>query len=339
MFLSKHSNGIFYLFYDDEVGKRWRVSTKCRRRSDAMKFLTSFKTSLREQRLGRERRRLNQFKDDFLAYSRSVHTLKTQKSFETAFRQFQKKLGDVPLHLIDVRDIERFLGEKTSEASIWTARKYYAALASAFETAKRWKCISVNPFRNVKKPRAPEIQPAYLTKDEFQKLLKIVADRDCRELYVCAVSTGLRLGELISLQWTNVDFVRKVITVTNSELFTTKNKKIRVVPMNEQLWRMLAMRKEGASSELVFHVNGQQLNAAKVSKMFKAFAASAELSDKIHFHSLRHTFASWLVQDGASLYEVQKLLGHSSSQTTQIYSHLQPDQLHSTVNRITLILN
>lgn len=301
--------------------------------------MSLIKGSLREQKLGRERRRLNQFKDDFLAYSRTVHTLKTQMGFESAFKQFEKKLGDVPLHLISVRDIERFLSDKTSEASLWSARKYYTALASAFETAKRWKCISVNPFRDVKKPKTPEIQPAHLTKNEFLELLKIVVDQDCRELYVCAVSTGLRLGELISLQWMNVDFVRKVITVTNTETFTTKNKKNRVVPMNEQLWRMLAMRKEGASSELVFHVNGQQLNAQKVSKVFKAFVGGAELSERIHFHSLRHTFASWLVQDGASLYEVQKLLGHSSSQTTQIYSHLQPEQLHATVNRIVLNLN
>jgi integrase/recombinase XerD len=61
----------------------------------------------------------------------------------------------------------------------------------------------------------------------------------------------------------------------------------------------------------------------------------SEVADKnLHFHSLRHTFASWLVQDGVSLYEVQKLLGHSSIAVTQVYSPLQPEQLHATVNRI-----
>ena len=150
------------------------------------------------------------------------------------------------------------------------------------------------------------------------------------------MSTGLRLGELIGLQWTDVDFVRKVITVHNSETFTTKNKKIRVVPMSEQLWRMLAVCKETASCAVVFHLNGQQLNGEKVSKAFKAYVRSAKLNDGLHFHSLRHTFATWLVQDGASIYEVQKLMGHSSLTVTQIYSHLAASELHSVVNRISL---
>jgi site-specific recombinase XerD len=60
---------------------------------------------------------------------------------------------------------------------------------------------------------------------------------------------------------------------------------------------------------------------------------------RLHLHSLRHTFASWLVQDGVSLYEVQKLLGHSSIAVTEIYSHLQPEQLHETVNRLKVSLN
>ena len=76
-----------------------------------------------------------------------------------------------------------------------------------------------------------------------------------------------------------------------------------------------------------------------ISKTFKKCVLDAELDERLHFHSLRHTFASWLVQEGVSLYEVQKLLGHPSSSVTQIYSHLQPEQMHSTVNRIDLPLN
>jgi site-specific recombinase XerD len=77
-----------------------------------------------------------------------------------------------------------------------------------------------------------------------------------------------------------------------------------------------------------------------VSHKFKYYVYEARFSDdRLHFHSLRHTFASWLVQDGVSLYEVQKLLGHSSIAVTQVYSHLQPEQLHATVNRLKVGLN
>ncbi len=61
--------------------------------------------------------------------------------------------------------------------------------------------------------------------------------------------------------------------------------------------------------------------------------------DRLHFHSLRHTFATWLVQDGVSIYAVKELLGHLDVKTTQVYSHLQPEQLHSTVNKIDVSLN
>ena len=62
-------------------------------------------------------------------------------------------------------------------------------------------------------------------------------------------------------------------------------------------------------------------------------------NQEIHFHSLRHSFASWLAQDGTSVYMIKDLLGHSDVKTTQIYSHLQPESLHSEVNKISILLN
>ena len=76
-----------------------------------------------------------------------------------------------------------------------------------------------------------------------------------------------------------------------------------------------------------------------VSKTFKRHVRLSGLNPALHFHSLRHSFASWLVQDGVSIYAVKELLGHSDVKTTQVYSHLQPEQLHSTVNKIQVSLN
>ncbi|MBI5475218.1 MAG: tyrosine-type recombinase/integrase [Ignavibacteriales bacterium] len=64
-----------------------------------------------------------------------------------------------------------------------------------------------------------------------------------------------------------------------------------------------------------------------------------QLNSKLHFHSLRHTFATWLVQDGVNIYEVQKLLGHSNMKVIEVYSHLVTSKLHSAVNKISLRLN
>jgi integrase len=244
-------------------------------------------------------------------------------------------VGDPPLHKIGIREIEHFLAVKKVEASEWTAKKYHATIASAFETARHWGMLIVNPFRSVTKPKVRDAQPAHFTKRDFQSLLAVVPDRDFRELCICAVSSGLRLGELHSLRWIDVDFVRKVIMVQNSDTFTTKSKRNRVVPMGEQLWHLLAVRREAASDARVFPMK----SADHTSKVFKRYIRLAGLSEKLHFHSLRHTFATWLVQDGVPIYGVQKLLGHSSVKMTEVYSHLAASELHSAVNKINLALN
>jgi site-specific recombinase XerD len=102
---------------------------------------------------------------------------------------------------------------------------------------------------------------------------------------------------------------------------------------------LLNARHGKSTSEYVFTLNDKQINAGWVTHRFKKYIRRAGLNDRLKFHSLRHTFATWLVQRGSTLFEVQKLLGHSSSAVTEMYSHLQPEQMHSTVNRIDLNLN
>lgn len=339
MFLSKRSNGIYYLWFIDEGGRRQKVSTGSHLKSDALKFLRNFNEREQKRKSHLVIKTLSEFFSDYQDYSRSVHTLKTQHSIANAFRELLRIAGDVRIDKLGVREIEGFLALKKAEASEWTARKYYIHLASAFETAVRWSYLTLNPFRKVQKPKTKEMQPLYFTLKEFQAFLSVIEDEQDKNISLVGIYTGMRLGEILNLQWSDVDFGGKVVHVRNSVAFTTKNRKNRTIPISDQLNEVLGKMKEHASSELVFHDKGKHLIDEKVSKLFKKIIRKARLNDKLHFHSLRHTFASWLVQDGVSLYEVQKLLGHSSSAVTQVYSHLQPEQLHSTVNKISLTLN
>lgn len=84
--------------------------------------------------------------------------------------------------------------------------------------------------------------------------------------------------------------------------------------------------------------NGERLGAESLSRRFKRYVQRAGLSDKLHFHSLRHTGTSWLVQRGVSLFVVQKLLGHSSPTVTQIYSHLSDQNLQQAVQQLGPLL-
>ncbi len=285
---------------------------------------------------------LTEYAKEFLEYSAGVHTKKTRKTYETAFRELIRVEGDRLLDKTGIREIEHFLGVKKLEASEWTSRKYYIALRSAFEKAIQWELIKENPFRKVKKPKPPDVIPAYFNEKEFALFLSAVEDKDFRELCITGLLAGFRLGELLALRWTDIDFAAKTILIQNSEVFTTKSKRSRVVPMSEELRRLLTERKENIRHETVtvFHdTQGKPMKEGTVSQRFKRYVRRAGLNDKLHFHSLRHSFASGLVMSGVSLYQVQKLLGHSTSRTTEIYSHLLPQQLHKEVNGLAAKFN
>ena len=285
---------------------------------------------------------LETFSKEYLQYSSGVHTSKTYLTYRSTFREFLKVEGDRNLHSIGIREIEHFLSVKRGEGHEWSARKYYIALSSAFEKAVQWELLKENPFRKVKKPRPPEVIPVYLNDKDFQRFLSVIEDNDFRELCIIGLLTGLRLGELISLRWKDIDFLSKVILVQNSETFTTKTRRNRVVSMSENALMLLKERKENVrfECETVFYdEKGKALKEGTVSQKFKRTIRRAGLNDRIHFHSLRHSFASGLVTSGVSLYAVQKLLGHTTSKTTEIYSHLLPQQLHKEVNILSGMFN
>jgi site-specific recombinase XerD len=110
--------------------------------------------------------------------------------------------------------------------------------------------------------------------------------------------------------------------------------------MSEAVFELLSRRQLTASaSSFVFHRKGLQLPGDYVQHKFKRYARKLGLSENVRFHTLRHTFATWLVQEGVSIYEVQKLLGHSDISVTQVYSHLAASELHSAVEKLRVAPN
>jgi site-specific recombinase XerD len=144
----------------------------------------------------------------------------------------------------------------------------------------------------------------------------------------------MRLGELTNMNWSWVDFNENLFTVKNSNNFTSKSRKERIIPIHQRVKEILVRRysTNGKSTFIFYRYSGTKLNEDFVSKQFKKAVRQAGLNDEIHFHSLRHSFASALVQRGVSLYAVKELLGHENIKTTQIYSHLQKENLSQAVN-------
>jgi integrase len=144
------------------------------------------------------------------------------------------------------------------------------------------------------------------------------------------------LSELTTLDWSQIDLNKRLIHIQNTDTFTTKTKKNRVIPISDMVVEALG---DGGTG-LVFRTwEGHAWTLDYVSHRFRRCIRKAGLPTRYHFHTLRHTFASWLAQEGVSIYEIGQLLGHASVTTTQIYAHLQPQKLHATVNRIILPMN
>jgi site-specific recombinase XerD len=144
---------------------------------------------------------------------------------------------------------------------------------------------------------------------------------------------------MLNLRWSDVDLARGVMHIQRVGNFRTKDGRRRTLPLDDSVNDFLSAKAVQHVCEYVFYRRGSRIGENYVSALFKRYVEKAGLDNRLHWHSLRHTHASWLVASGASLYAVQKLLGHSSPTVTQIYAHLQPEQLHSTVNRIKIAMN
>jgi integrase len=339
MFLSKRTNGIYYLWYEDLQGGRRKLSTGKRLKSEATKVLLEFARKQQESSPKTSPLTLSRFAAQFLAHSKCVHAPKTTQLYATALAELGRFLGDLLVPDISPRQIEEFLRAKQASVSAATVRTYFTHLSAAFEKARQWHNVAANPFKEAMKPRVAETVPVFLTEEEFGRLLANVIDGELRDAFIVAALTGLRLGELLSLQWSDIDFPGKTILVQSKAFFKTKSRHVRRIAITDQLCGLLVQRREGSRSSYVFHKQQERLRSEWVSKSFKAAVRKAGLDERLHFHSMRHAYASWLVQKGASLYEVQKLLGHTSIAVTQVYAHLAPSELHDTVNRIHLDLH
>lgn len=336
MFITKRKN-FWYVHWTDEAGRRRKKSTGCKSKSEALKFLSSFDPSgPPEPEKPSVDIPLSDFMDEYISYESKIHTLKSVKGSRTAFSEFIRISGNIPIGSVDIRTVENFLAFKRGEASDWTCSKYYATLAAAFQTAVRWGILQKNVFRSVKRPRIAEKRPAFFNREQFDILLSVVDSKDFRELILFGVSTGCRQREIITLRWKDVDTKRRVIDVVNYGNFQTKSKKSRTIPISKQLCRMLDLRTGRYRSDLVFPYQGREWIPESISKKFKRYIRKAGLPEELKFHSLRHTFASWLIQSGVSLYEVSRLLGHSTIRMSEKYAHLQIENLHSTVDKIAV---
>lgn len=343
--LFKKPSGVYCLalFVD---GKRVYKSTHAHTKPEALRFLTQY----RERASKSKDVALSAFQRDFLDFSEKNHASKTYLCNRRVLDLFTSFVGDKHLHLIRPFDVERFKNHRLEQfrklkdgtdkhLTPTTVNIELRGIKSALGYAVKWGVLEKNPAAGVRQVRIPEAAPVFLSREQARAVLTLIADPGLRDVVTFALHTGLRLGEILNLRWQDVDLQGRTIRVVNTPTFKTKNGRMRTIPSNEVVHHVLNQR--ARVSEYVFTTEkGRQYRGDFVSRQFKRAARKAGLPEGVHFHSPRHTHASWLVTSGVSIYDVKTLLGHSSIGVTQIYAHNSaPEYLRQSVERIVVSSN
>ena len=260
----------------------------------------------------------------------SGHTLRGYATDLAEFRNFLSHEGLGDLADADARAIRAWLAwlhdRKLAKSSI--ARKL-ATVRSCFRYLARLGVVEFNPARQVRSPRLPTRLPSFLPKDESKGLLDAEVERSEAGLRDHALlellyATGLRVAECCGLDLDDVERRRGAVRVMG------KGGKERVVPAGDaalgaiDAW--LSVRGEGRGA-LFTNSRGKRLGTRSVHRIVKRRARAAGIDRRVTPHTLRHTFATHMLGEGADLRLIQELLGHSRLTTTQRYTHVSPEQL------------
>ncbi len=273
-------------------------------------------------------KRFQDLTDEFLAHQ-AVYT-KDQRTVKSNMRILKRALGSLEIEKIGAKEIQEFIAARLAGGvGKPTINRNRAALSKFFSWAiERQYHPGPNPVRQVRKFRESPGRIRYLTADEYGKLL-LAAAPHLKKILIVAVNTGGRRSELLSLTWGDVDLERGILYFRSD---ATKNGKERQVPISDELAETLRSLRPGRPHELVFEYAGRPLKDVRSS--FESARLKAKLGDDVVFHTLRHTFASWYIENGGDVFRLQKLLGHYDIRMTELYAHLSPAYIASGVQFI-----
>ncbi len=245
--------------------------------------------------------------------------------------------GDTDMREVSSEQVQVFKAEKDKTHTAKTVNNHLSVLSSMYRAAVDWDYCERNPAAGVSPLPTPPATFRFWDREQSDAFLgaSLRVAREWHPLFLCALRTGMRAGELFGLQWDSVDFARKRIHVcrnwTHGYMVTPKSGKDRFVPMTLQLVQALREHRHLRAKLVFCRPDGGPLDSNKVKRSFWRCQKAAGIP-RIAFHDLRHSFASQLVMAGIPLLAVQEMLGHSDIRMTQRYAHLSPGATADYIN-------
>lgn len=275
----------------------------------------------------------------------SQHTIRAYRSDLARFLRFASEYLAIAAAELKPSDIDavgvrafivdlhqRGLGRRSQGRAL-------SALRSLFQYACREEILNANPAQGIAAPKAPQTLARHLRPAEIERLLAapqgegplVLRDRAILELLY---ASGLRVGELVSIDWPDLDLSSRLLRVLG------KGGKERLIPFGRpaqkalgqwlEVWedvRCQRLTSDGNEEPLLLNFRGSRLTDRSVRRIIDRYVAEAAVAGGVHPHTLRHTFATHLLEQGADLRSIQELLGHASLATTQKYTHLEVRRL------------
>lgn len=273
------------------------------------------------------------FLDRYRQHLKATRTKQTLEIFETALRKLLNfktitELSEVTPVLLD--DLQVSL--KNHGAGNAGINRSTRALRTAMKQAEYWGLIQPQDWQKINRFRENKKRLEFHSPEEIKKILSVCPSEGWRLVVLLGARAGLRRGEMSNLKWQDVNLSKHQLYIAPN-----KTEEDRYVPIAPDLCDALRIAKEHAKSEYVINVGGNGSRGSKdfITAYYSKF--TSKLPFHCHVHKLRHTFASQLVQNGADLYHVSKLMGHSSIKMTEIYAHLAPHALEDTIKMLPKI--
>ena len=232
-------------------------------------------------------------------------------------------LGTTPLYQVTSERIQEiidiFMKEKLSPSSI---QIIHCLLKKTLNDAKKQGLLYQNPCDAVKLPKRIPRKVRALTIEQQRSLLKVVdkSDDNKDQAVILALNTGMRIGEIAALKWSDIDFNRGIISITQTCNRVKSSDNQRTIVNYDAVWKLLKRLKEKSDAEFVFSIGDKGCEPRVLTYHFHQLRKKARL-ENIHFHQLRHTFATRCLEAKVGITSVSALLGHASTKMTlDVYS-------------------
>ncbi|MDC1386883.1 site-specific tyrosine recombinase XerD [Candidatus Thioglobus sp.] len=260
----------------------------------------------------------------------------TLSAYRSDLKIFSKWLNNNSLIDVDKKEIQDYFSyRKDSNISASTQSRMLTCLHSFYQYLSDKQNLKIDPTEQLDYPKLEKKLPVFLNVQEVERLLEapnsksLFGQRD-RAMLELLYSCGLRVSELINLSYHNINLKDEFIRIHG------KGNKERLLPMGEiaidyltkyELNSRPALLKNGQSDSYFLSNRGRAMSRQNFFYIIKDYASKAGIDKPLSPHSLRHAFATHLVQKGADLRSVQLMLGHSDISSTQLYTHIQNAQL------------